>query len=197
VLYEKDLERMRVLALKIRVANGQKEKPIAPSWFRPWRISPLCIAQGHNTITWARVSKKKSCTCPHALALLEKYKEDRRKLERQERVTGRPVHYVKVQHVVPEPDWSTSACRNDIATAELGFDEKVSKRGIANRKAAKEMCAQCPLSMFRACEEWIRAKEVKPGELGGVYAGMDKWNRQGSDLKMINGKIKRVKWSRA
>lgn len=203
-LREQDLQRQRAAARVRRIEAGQPAEPsgsgraAVPQWFQhgPWRISPLCNASGHNNVSWARGTGGKKCTCPRALYILEKYKESRRKIERAERATTRSMR----TRVVPpkkmqEPDWQKAACRTNVRIAERGFNEDVSRRGIADRQAAKDLCTECPAALFAQCKTWIKFKEGhRPGELGGVYAGMDKWNRQGTDLQSVDGKIKRVSY---
>lgn len=203
-LYENDLARMRSRMSRIRQEEREqlKEKPgrersPSPAWFRlgPWKISALCKARGHNSLTWARGSMKDigyKCTCPHALWLLEEYKAQRNEIEKAQRVRNKIVHR-NTSVVVAEPNWQNGACRTDVAIAECGFNDEVSKRGIADRKLAKELCQECPLSTFRQCHAWIVAKEANmPGVMGGVYAGMDRWNRQGYELALVGRTIKRT-----
>ena len=213
-LREKDLARSRDRDRRQRIADGRPADPIGrgfaqiPRWFKqgPWKISPLCIARGHNNLTWARgggVGKDKACTCPRALALLAEWKASRNQIERgqrkrvsTEKETTRQ-KYKPIIHVeVPAPDWTNAACRNPdvVSIVDMGFNEEMSKDGIASRQAAKDLCSDCPLSMFRECKAWIIAKEkASPGQFGGVYAGMDKWNRQGFDVRFTNGRIEKVK----
>lgn len=203
-LYHGDLERMRLLAQKrraeVRVIVERIRVANVPAWFKlgPWKISPLCKARGHNSLTWARGSMKNidhKCTCPRALWLLEEYKASRNEVEKAQRVRNKIVHR-NTSVVVAEPNWQRGACRADVTTAELGFNDEVSKKGIADRMAAKELCQDCPMSMFRQCQSWIVAKEAgMPGVMGGVYAGMDRWNRQGFELALVGRTIKRTPYA--
>lgn len=205
-LYELNLVRMRNTSREYRhrlIENAvpAREKSDSPGWFKagPWKISALCNARGHNNLTWARGSTKNAmarCTCPHALWLLEEYKKNQLLLEKDKRTRNKLPHRhvsAPLAAVIPEPNWSRGACGQDVAAAEMGFNEDVSKKGIASRAIAKELCQDCPLSMFRECGAWIKAKEGStPGVFGGVYAGQDRWNRQGFKLAVVGGVIRKV-----
>ena len=95
-----------------------------------------------------------------------------------------------------EPDWIKGSCTTDVATADLGFDTEYSPKGSKNRLAAKRMCWDCPI--MRECGDWVIAAEGEDkGSLGGVYGGMDKWNRRGFDLQVSwSGALHEVPWTR-
>jgi len=202
-LYEKDLIRMRRISKEYRgrLTEGQRQRSESPAWFKggPWRIAEECLALGHNNLAWARGTNRDSggvrCVCPHAVWLMEQYTANRRKPKEVQPPRKRMGYAAALPlAAVPEPDWSRSACSKDVGTAEGGFNEDVSKRGMAERQAAKDLCGECPLSVFRECGAWIVAKEgIAPGSLGGVYAGKDRWNRQGVQLAMVGQIIKRVR----
>lgn len=205
-LYLHSLELMKQYSLhrreedrKMAVVQAVERKKVAnvPKWFKagPWKISPLCRARGHNTLSWARGSVANcqfKCTCPRALALLEEFRRDRSKSARIARARNRNTYRSTPVQVV-EPDWSKGACRQYPAIADMGFNDEVSKKGIAERATAKALCQECPMATFGACKTWIVAKEGDtPGVMGGVYAGMDRWNRQGYDMRQVGKIIKRV-----
>lgn len=193
-----ELDRARLLGVQRRNSKLEagREKA-APQWLRagPWRISPLCIARGHNTLMWARGGRTCSeakCTCPHALYVLAEFKASRR---------GQNKH-VAVEQVVtsspsapraPEPDWTQAVCRRYPKTADGGFDERMNFKGQEKREAAKKLCKQCPL--LAGCAAWIVRKEGEErGSWGGVYAGMDQWNRQGYRMHIgYRGRAEKVK----
>jgi hypothetical protein len=216
-LYEKNKERMRTISRQRReFQRGEEPREMStPRWFRtgPWRIAEECEAEQHNTLTAAQGGRRKAgdhkCICPRALLLLADFRSNRARTERAARAAiladgGIPEGRERVDKNalpsvrIPEPNWSRGACTGiDRDTArEKGFNLEVSKRGISDREEAKSLCQDCPLSMFRECGEWIKKQECdKPGILGGVYAGMDRWNRQGVQLALVDGTIKRIPYT--
>ena len=87
-------------------------------------------------------------------------------------------------------------CRENIGIVDAGFNTSVSYDGIANRNAAKALCDLCPI--MRECGDYVIGIEGNdPGSLGGVYGGMDPWNRRGTDLQANwRGVICKVPWHR-
>ncbi len=196
-------------ALRLRKPPaGNSGKPRTPPWIKsgPWRILDECPAEGHNTLSWARGSGKTDrCICPWSLRLLAEYRENAKVTDRnyRERTGSRkmpnPIINVSDVSTAPrssDPDWTMGACLSDHALIDLGFDTTVSHQGISYRNAAKFLCDSCPIK--RECGDWVvRTEGNDPGSLGGVYGGMDAWNRKGMDLRENeSGRIVRVRWRR-
>lgn len=197
---------------KSRPPASNSGKPRVPAWFKagPWRIVDECLSEGHNTQNWARGAARGSdkrirCVCPHALALLADYRKYAKKTDKayRERTGSRkmpnPVIAVSGVSIAPkssDPDWLKGACLENSKVVDLGFDITVSAEGVKNRAIAKMLCDICPIK--RECGDWaVKTEGNNPGSLGGVYGGMDAWNRKGLDLRLNDaGKVVRVRWKR-
>jgi hypothetical protein len=142
--------------------------------------------------------------CPRALRLLADYKE-------QSKLTDKAYREIRGSRKMPnpviaafgistapkssDPDWLKGACRANTAITDLGFDTTVSADGVRNRAIAKMLCHMCTIE--RECGDWaVRTEGNDQGSLGGVYGGMDAWNRKGMDLVSVDGRIRRVRWRR-
>lgn len=169
----------------------------APQWLRagPWKILPECPAEGHNTVNWARRKKENGrCICPRGAKLYADYRaqqNERQKKRDKERTreypsTAKPM----IVKVYPEPDWSQGFCIDDLETVRKGENIEASKEGIADRFEMRSLCGICPVR--QECRNWILSNEKPAGSLGGVYGGLDKWNRQGRDMRIVNGRIRVV-----
>lgn len=67
--------------------------------------------------------------------------------------------------------------------ADAGFNTELTLSGFDAREKAKDQCRRCAKSI--ECAEWVRIAEWKsPGSLGGVYAGMDRWDREGRPIRI-------------
>lgn len=191
VVRQKELAHLREISRLRRVEKGGPDTGVGrgsaavPRWFLggPWKISPLCVARGHNNLTWARGGVRKNeakCTCPHALQLFSEHKASRRvldKAQRDERAAG--IRVEKLSMLSAAPYWKGAACRENVAIADKGFNEDASKRGVKDRQEARALCGECPRRVFQQCKEWITEQEGdRPGMMGGVYAGMTPRDRR-------------------
>lgn len=157
------------------------------SWYTgPWRILENCPADRHNT---AKATRDRGCKCPRGVALLRA--ERNRKIgvisEHRSVVREGGKFDSQVFRRVPEkidhlaaPDWTKAACKEYISIADGGFDTEASHEAIARREAAKLLCTTCPL--FEECRTWVMEKEQPRGSWGGVWGGLDPWNRQGFEM---------------
>jgi hypothetical protein len=143
--------------------------------------------------------------CPRALRLLADYKE-------QSKLTDKAYREIRGSRKMPnpviaafgistapkssDPDWLKGACMEDSSAVDLGFDTTVSYDGVKNRAIAKALCDFCPIK--RECGDWaVRTEGGAPGSLGGVYGGMDPWNRKGIDVRLNDaGRVVKVRWKR-
>lgn len=195
-LLEKERERQREANKRRRAANGQGEdirrgQARVPRWQREvghLPIDPECPARGHNTLSWARgghSGREARCICSHAQKVLVQYREERRVREHHQRTAER-----KGPRSLPRIDWKDALCRRpeNVKIADGGFDERKTWFGITARTKAKELCRACPLFDSGECARYIRRAEALPGELGGVYAGMDIYDRRGTPVMWVNGR---------
>jgi hypothetical protein len=173
-----------------------REKLPSPMWLRagPWKILDECPAEGHNTATWSRKPVVERCICPRGAQLFAEYRKKQNEAERQKTAEGTKTSSSranpKIEKKMPEPDWSKGFCVDDAVTVLKGENVEASKEGIADRYEMKSLCGICPVR--QECRDWIRANEIPPGSLGSVYGGLDKWNRQGKDMRLVNGRIRVV-----
>ena len=195
-LLEKERERQREANRNRRAANGQdgdirRGQARVPRWQKEvghLPVDPECPARGHNTLSWARgghSGREARCICSHAQKVLAQYREERRARERQQ-TAGRDE-----PRSLPRIDWKGALCSRpeNVKVADGGFDERKTWLGITARTKAKELCRACPLFDSGECENWIRkAEHDDPGSLGGVYAGMDVWDRRGTPVVWVNGR---------
>lgn len=193
-LLEKERERQREVNRKRRAAQGRSEdirpgQARVPQWQKEvghLPIDPACPARGHNTVSWARgghSGREAKCVCPYAQKVLAQYKEERKARERQ-RTTEK-----KESRPLSRMDWTGALCRRpqSIGIADGGFDERKTWLGVTARTRAKALCQECPLLV--ACGTWVRKAEGNtPGSLGGVYGGMDVWDRRGTPVVLVNGR---------
>lgn len=194
-LLGKERERQRARNKENRKARGQEAdikrgEARVPRWQREaghWPIDPACPARGHNTVSWARgghSGKEAKCICPHAQEAYADYLEVRRAAERDRKYRNAPTE----PKALPPMDWSRGICHRpeNVEIADGGFDERVSWSGVTARANAKALCAACPL--LAECAVWVKEAEEVPGQLGGVYGGMDMWDRRGTPAALVNGR---------
>lgn len=86
------------------------------------------------------------------------------------------------------PDLAEGSCRSMLGqkNADLGMNTSVSSFGIADRARAKDQCWSCPV--VKVCQRYVLAGEKPAGSWGGVWGGLDLWNRQG--LEVIQGTMR-------
>lgn len=84
--------------------------------------------------------------------------------------------------VTRPPDLSTGLCHSTggRGIAELGMNLSTTQTGIDDRAQAKDLCYSCPAR--KACAEYVLANEMPRGSWGGVWGGLDSWNRKGREL---------------
>jgi hypothetical protein len=168
----------------------------------PWRIEPDCPGLTHNSLRSSlghagpagRVKPK--CICPHGQDLLMVERGIRRIAEA---ARMRTVHKrssdprTRLQPPMPEPvevrspNFAGALCTTPRGrkAADAGMNEQPTLNGIASRDLAKAWCASCPLLL--ECRNWVTTQEQPAGSWGGVWGGLDPWNRKGLEL-VIRGK---------
>lgn len=153
-------------------------------------VLPECTAQTHNTHRGARSSLPGvRCICPHSEKLREQRRQDVNRYASNRREKGPSSLTAVVERTeVPPPRGLCSRPAN-IAIADRGFNYAKTAQGEADRYAAKELCDFCPARA--ACERYIRSVESPPGSWGGVWAGMDPWEREGKRI-VLTAKGSRV-----
>jgi hypothetical protein len=76
-----------------------------------------------------------------------------------------------------------------IPYAEAGMDRHMTKRGVEKRQLAKDWCkTACPV--LDECRAYIQANEEPKGSWGGVWGGLDPFERHGLQLVVIQGKVR-------
>lgn len=166
----------------------------------PWRILKGCPAvNSHNSLRAAlgqssgrvRRSGNPRCICPHALDLFKSDNEKRAERKRNVRpVTSRCAIDAADLALMPQraPDFFGGLCtsRSGMRRADAGQNDQGTARGIAQRQLAKDLCELCPLKS--ACREWVTEEESPAGSWGGVWGGLDPWNRKGLELIITDGR---------
>lgn len=169
--------------------------------YGPWRILAECPARTHNSIR-AGIGQKSglnirpACICPRALDVLGPWLAARKDAEaaRMRTIHHRGDPRTRLQPPMPEPvnrrspDFTAGLCTTPggMRAADLGMNDQASVKGIADRQVAKAWCAQCP--MLAECRAWVTAEEKPAGSWGGVWGGLDPWNRKGLELVIRQGK---------
>lgn len=168
-----------------RAALREKPQPATPRWLQagPWRILEECPADGHNITTRARGAEgRPRCICPRARALKEEYDKYRRVFDKGVRDTRPPE--VELPTAGPRnikhhsaPNWYHAVCRKpeNYAIVDAGFDAGKNADAALGRIKAKDLCRSCPLR--KACASWALQEEDPAGSWGGVWGGMDPWDR--------------------
>ncbi len=180
------------------IASMLKERPgIYPLIGVPWRILDECSSVVHNTVSAARGFSRggpmPKCICPGAVIALRLDREHRRQnLERNlDRIGGR----MAIAHTyaitgpkiteVPQlkdrnmPDLNRGHCRRpwNAAIVDGGFEDSAIMR--ASAKALCNGTADQPVCPVKAeCKAWMLGFEKPEGSWGGVYAGLDVYDRR-------------------
>lgn len=162
----------------------------------PWRILEECPAKFHNTTSAARDFShgrpRTRCVCPRAAALHKAWRDAlsaRSAAQKGSRVRG-----ISLPRVTPErtlgrvPDLSAGLCRSESGRKimEGGLVEQLTLGAERRRVLAKQLCERCPL--LAECRAWVLRDERPVGSWGGVYGGLDPWNRTGKALIFVKGK---------
>lgn len=172
----------------------------------PWRILDECLAVYHNTQRAAlgRSIGRDKCICPRALVLktqraqYEKKKDEQRQARRREnsnyetlRVYSRFLHSISAVTTTPMPrEMSKAACRTGVGMqfADDGMDRHVTPAGVSKRQGAKDWCnTACPVK--DTCLAYVTANEHPAGSWGGVWGGLDPWQRHGLELFVEKGRV--------
>lgn len=170
----------------------------------PWLVSVHCSSDRHNTLTNARKARnarpkepKAVCVCPRALFLLQRWRGDHDSAERRA-VRRRNLNQrgVRLTAATPRPitlatpDFRYGLCTTERgqAAAEGGLNDQASRSGIAARERAKNLCNAAPCPLRDRCRRWVLTQENPPGSWGGVWGGLDPWNRGGTQLTIQDGK---------
>lgn len=164
----------------------------------PWKISEYCEAINHNTANAARRSAhgrtKVACVCPHALYLFEQWRKKMNGRDRRDpRKKGMALSLVKPDLVADlPPDLSAGICRAPTLAevVDKGFNQLLTKAGIQGRELSKQLCDYCPVK--KECRDWVLRDESPAGSWGGVYGGLDPWNRRGKAVVMNGGRVEMV-----
>ncbi len=151
----------------------------------PWIISDYCSAQSHNTLNAARRRRRPGggCTCPHAMDVLNAWTTRNR--ERRVEVLEPKSSGPRLRQIVSKPisarsypDFTGGACLTPDGQkiALAGMNAESSIKGIKDRAGAKALCDTCPIR-DSICRPWVLAQERPRGSWGGVWGGLDPWNR--------------------
>lgn len=170
----------------------------------PWAISPDCRVKWHNTGAAAKGSLKDGrCECPRAVELreadLQKRKDERAiaaiaagRVPARGRPTGEtkapdssPVFETAMPRPtdVRSPNFRGAACLQPWAQeiVDRSFSLYGGTGGIERREEMRvKVCGVCPF--IRDCAAWVLAAETPAGSWGGMYGGLDVWNRAGHEL---------------
>ena len=161
----------------------------------PWAILTQCPASQHNSQRAASGRRDGvQCICPRAKALHKQMVADRNTHGRSEAWReSRFLHAGSAPPSVPMPDMSRGACRTNFgqAMADRGMDISLTSQGVENREQAKGYCElYCPI--LERCRSYVLAAESPKGSWGGVWGGLDPWNRRGKQVVMVNGRAEVV-----
>lgn len=165
----------------------------------PWRILDDCPSMFHNTLHSAlgRHAGGQKCTCPRALHLKATRRQNGQKLKAKP--PSDPLwNYSRFLYMAPavvkEPmpaEMGQAACRDGegLAYADDGMDRHMTKAGVQKREGAKAWChLACPV--IEVCAGYAKRNEFPAGSWGGVWGGLDPWERRGLKLVVIEGKVK-------
>lgn len=165
----------------------------------PWRILTECPSPFHNTQHSAlgRHLGGHKCICPRALHLKATRRQNGQpkapKVARQRLWQySRFLYSAPNVTIAPMPEeLNRAACatKEGIPYAEAGMDRHMTKRGMELRQKAKDWCnTACPV--LDQCRAYIEANEEPRGSWGGVWGGLDPWERRGLRLVLIQGKVR-------
>lgn len=160
-----------------------------------WPVLDTCTARKHNTLHARRKKGADKCWCPGALAAYRDYQASQSSGDPAQEALRRrlrPRPFTLKAPLVPFPDLSGGACvtPKGMEVAGAAFNDEFTAVGFTLRQAAKDMCETCPL--LNTCKVMIKESEPAPGAFGGVYAGMDVWDRQGNPIRLVKGKVEEV-----
>lgn len=179
----------------------------------PWRILPECPSPDtHNSARAAlgqgsgraRLVDRPKCICPRGLDLLREELDKRTERKRQAlkavsrtKSEAKPESTAAALVEVRTPDFSAGLCtsRAGMKVADGGQNDQASHKGIALRQKAKDLCGVCPLRAM--CLDWVTGHESPPGSWGGVWGGLDPWNRRGQEMTIQDGRAKVVPYVHA
>jgi hypothetical protein len=165
-----------------------------------WPVSPYCEAATHNTLSASKWRRRKiGCICEHSMKLAADARA-RTRANRAARLAEKGLVEVKsnirmsVASPQPisatQPDFSQGLCTSPRGqeTARGGSHDQASRAGIKARARAKNLCNAGPCPIRDRCRTWVLTQEKPAGSWGGVWGGLDPWNRQGKDLILEDGK---------
>jgi hypothetical protein len=170
------------------VGRGARKRDI-PKWLAdgPWKILEECEAPTHNTISAARGVIERNvygtrCICPHAKHLLKAMRSGentRRKKKVVEKNVGVVEEIKALMNPHDMPDLTDGACAREENrfAVDAGFNTDRTPAGRRDRNRAKAVCELCPLATFQRCQTWVLTKEDPAGSWGGVYGGLDIYDR--------------------
>lgn len=88
------------------------------------------------------------------------------------------------------PDFTGGLCTTARGrkAADIGMNDQISLKGISDRERAKALCntGPCPIR-DTVCRPWVLREESPRGSWGGVWGGLDPWNRRGEELIFVEG----------
>jgi hypothetical protein len=92
------------------------------------------------------------------------------------------------------PDLRTGKCFSHPAGREAhnnGFNDGMRRDAFAARERAKAWC-KLPCPVLDKCRAWVMSEESPAGSWGGVYAGMDRWDRTGKPIRYSSNGAERA-----
>lgn len=153
-----------------------------------------CGARYHNTYAasrgTARGRPKPKCICPRAVWISRDYWRAMKTRQHD------GLSAMRLSKDIPEPtrglppDLRAGVCRRPLAAGvvEDGFNVQLSAAGVARRARAKALCNAGPCPVREQCRAWVLREERPAGSWGGVYGGLDPWNRKGQDVVVSEDK---------
>jgi hypothetical protein len=164
---------------------------------KEWPVLNNCAALRHNTLSAARGQRgKPKCLCPGAKEAYRSWRENRvdDPVQAALRRSLRPGMNSMREALASQPNLRGGSCTTPwgFRISDDAFSLEFTKYGFGLRQKAKDMCVKsCPL--LAECKRWItKAEEADPGSFGGVYAGMDIWDRQGRPIKLVGVKVELI-----
>lgn len=174
-------------AMRFRTSHVPRRRSGWPSRLPgggPWLILQDCPARLHNSQRAAEARDGARCVCPRAVVIWEGRNVTRKERKKAKNRALLLPHQTEIRM----PDLTSAACRTPWGRKrhEKGFSDQVSVPAETERREAKKVCRnECPV--MKECAAYVLAAESPAGSWGGIWGGLDPWNRVGKQVSIANG----------